>query len=155
MKKRTAASSNPLPAPTAIQAPYKSIRSCSRCIQKKGKCQPSIPYCGPCWSGGRTEDCDIQDHIVLPYSAAKEREDGEDQRRKRIEWLEGEMSRRTGTDVAGMVTGSTIEGSDRTLGRVPVDPLSLELGLLALDASRAPSRSPPYGAFSFASQYTE
>lgn len=146
MKKRAAATSNPLPEPTTIQAPFKAIRSCSRCIQKKGKCLASLPYCTPCWNAGRTSDCDIQEHIVLPYPAAQEREAGEDERRRRIEWLEGELGRRTGADVAGLATSSTIDTSTRSLGRVAVDPLSLELGLLALDASGASTgRTPRYG----------
>lgn len=87
----------------------------------------------------------MEQHIVLPYTAAKEKEVGEDERRRRIEWLEREMGSRTGVDIAGIATGSTISEPTRELGRVPVDPLSLELGLLALESSGAPSQAPRYG----------
>lgn len=145
MKKRPAASTNPLPPPAPIEHPFRSIRSCSKCISKKSKCRPALPYCEPCWSSGRTEECDIEEHIVLPYSAAKAREVGDDERRRRVEWLEGELRTRTGSDVAGTSTGTRLTEPIRELGRVPVDPLSLELGLLALDSAGAPSRPPLYG----------
>lgn len=145
MTKRAAASSNPLPAPQPIEPPLKVVRSCSRCLSKKSKCVASLPYCSPCWSAGRTDDCDIEQHVVLPYAVAKERERVDEDRRRRLDWLEAEMSRRTGTDVGTLATGSTVEESNRVLGRVQVDPLTLELGLLALDATGAPSRTPLYG----------
>ncbi|GAA6039392.1 hypothetical protein JCM8097_002833 [Rhodosporidiobolus ruineniae] len=133
-------------------------RACTRCHQKKVKCDGHLPTCGPCTAAKKTTSsttCDVEQCLVWSNACVEDIKHRLEQALARVKWLEGELDDRTGGSTASIETGGlvtrdvggagTAEAGGGMVGStgasVEVDRLATEVGMLAL---RAGSGAAPY-----------
>lgn len=112
------------PAGDGVPAQGRVYKACSRCQERKIKCDGALPQCSPC-RRGKLDGCDVSAKVVYTQQHVQSLE-------KRIAWLE-ELVGATyedGSLVKGLATGTRMQPKGMVTSGS--EPLVEEVGLLSL-----------------------
>ncbi|ORY23140.1 fungal-specific transcription factor domain-domain-containing protein [Naematelia encephala] len=110
-----------------LPAGARLVRACTRCHERKIKCDADLPRCRCCIKGNINE-CDMKECVLWTYDHVSALEE-------RLHWLEGLVGRayEGAENLRDVQTGTSLAG--KMVQGIPSEPFPEEVGLLGLRGS--------------------